>query len=265
MKFLVIPVLIVTFHLTRAQSLLLIDSLTVDSPTSVSMDRAGFLYFADQRGVLNKYDPNGHKILDFSPPRPAKITLLEAWQGLRIFLFYQDLQEYSFLNRFLVQQGEFTFNPEITGFVELATPSFDNNIWIIDQTDFSLKKYDIVQKGLQSKTAFDLLLDPDNYDILHMKEHQNKLYISDLNSGILVFDNLGGYLNSIARPGIDFFNFWENEVYFIIENRLEIIDLYDKTVESIRLPQHRQWRFVLMYEDLIYLFADSQLAKYQRE
>jgi hypothetical protein len=248
----------------NAQELREISQIPIDIPSTISIDRAGRIYLGDNKGNLNRYKPDGSFDLDYAPYRPSKITSIEAWQGLRIFLFYRDLQEYTFLNRFLVIQGEYSFNPDAIGFVEAATPTADNNVWIFDQTDFSLKKYDIALKEIKIHTPFDLLLDPDNYDIGTMKEYQNKLYISDLNTGILVFDNLGNYLSRIPYKGIDYFNFLDDELYFIRGHELIMINIYSKATRNVELPPDHPWLFPILLNDRYYLISEALMVIYER-
>ena len=172
-------VLILINSIADGQQLRKIAESPIPEPYSVSIDQEGQIYVADNTGNLYKYDSNGQQIAIYSPQITTKIYLLEAWSGLRIFCFLRDIQEYIFLNRFLTATGNYGIDPDKIGFAEIATPSFDNNLWIIDQSDFSLKKYDITHDDIQLNTPLDLLLNRKTYQLKFMKEYQNKLYISD--------------------------------------------------------------------------------------
>jgi len=244
------------------EKLQFVRSTGIDSPTKVSVDRAGNIYVADRTGTLLLFGPDGKKKLDYSPPHPAGITLLEAWQGLRIFLFFRDMQQYAFLDRFLAnQQGNYDFAN--IGFVEMAAPSYDNNVWLIDQTDFSMKKYGVFQQATLSATPFDLLLDPEHYEISFIKEYQNKVFVGDKNSGILLFDNLGNFIRKYDQPGISEFNFFENKIYFIDKNRILLIDLYDDSRQIIPLPPAKNYRHLIIYEKRYYLFDENGMDIYK--
>ena len=232
----------------------------IPDPGMVSIDQTGHVYLADNSGNIYKYDASGKQAAVFSPPQTAKIQLLEAWSGLRIFCFQRDVQEYFFLNRFLTATGSYGFDPDKVGFAEMATPSFDNNLWVIDQADFSLKKYDITRNDIIMQTSLDLLLDRRTYRLGFMKEYQNKLYISDKTSGILVFDNLGNYLKKIEAQGIEYFNFYGDEIYFTQNHQLVFINLYNDTRRSIGLPEKAKIKFGLVGQnDQYYLFEGGKL------
>jgi hypothetical protein len=246
----------------NGKSLQFAGTVKMDAPARVSIDRAGNIYVADPSGTLFRYNQKGEKQLDYSPSHPAEITLLEAWQGLRIFLFFRDLQQYALLSRYLNNpQGNYNFRN--TGFVLMATPSYDNNIWLIDQSDFSMKKYGIFEQDILSSTPFDLLLDPDHYEISFMKEYQNKLFVADKNSGILLFDNLGNFIRKYNRPGLDEFNFFKDYIYFIDGDHILMIDLYDDHKETIPIPPAKNYRHILIFNDTYYLFNDTGMDIYR--
>jgi len=251
------------FFIPKAdKKLQLIREVSINTPSKVSVDRAGNIYIVDNTDQLHRYNPNGEYQLDYSPPKPADITLMEAWQGLRIFLFFRDLQEYSFLNRYLAnQQGNYNFVN--IGFVEMAAPSYDNNIWLIDQVDFSMKKYGIFKQETLSTTPFDLLLNPEQYEITFIKEYQNKVYVGDRNSGILLFDNFGNFIRRYTQPGLNSFNFYKDIIYFIHDGKIILINLYNDGRQEITLPKEVSYNHVLIYDERYYLFTDSSMQIYK--
>ncbi len=250
-----------TFSLAaQAQSYKLLKSVKIDTPTEVSMDRAGNVYFATFQGDVIRYTSDLESKLIFSPQNPNTIQNLEAWQGLRIFTFHRDLQEYRLINRNLSLAENYQIPPGLIGFAEMAAPSYDNNIWVIDQTDFALKKIDIFSGAILSSNPLNLLLDPDDFEILYCKEYQNRLFISTKNKGILIFDNFGNYIKLYPMTGVEYFNFWKNTLYYLKDNALVKIDLYDDKTESESLPPGDQWLFALIYEKKLYLFSETWLA-----
>lgn len=264
MRTLVIIVLLFFIHLDSfSQNLQLIRSVQIEEPTEVSLDQSGNIYFATYKGDILKYTTTLQENFVFSPSNPTSTTILEAWQGLRIFSFHRDLQQYRLINRNLSLHEDYSFPTNLVGFAEIATPSYDNNIWVIDQIDFSLKKYDLFSKRIKSRTALNLLFNPDNDEILHCKEYQNKLFVSTKNYGILIFDNFGNYLKTYQTQGVSFFNFWDDLLYFIEGNVLVKINLYSEEIIASELPSQDNWLFALVYKDQTYLFSKNQLSVYK--
>jgi hypothetical protein len=238
----------------------MIQSVEIDEPTEVSVDRAGNIYYATFHGDLIRYDPTLKNQLIFSPSNPTTTTILEAWQGLRIFTFHRDLQQYRLINRNLSLNEDYDFPPDLIGFAEIASPSYDNNIWIIDQVDFSLLKFDISAKTIITRTPLNQLLNHLNNEIMFCKEYQNRLFISTKNFGILIFDNFGNYLKTFQYPGVSSFNFWKDNMYFITGGTLTQLNLYNEEIIIKKLPTKSEWLFALIFEDRLYLFSKNQLV-----
>ncbi len=247
-----------------SQSLIQIASVRLEKVNQVSVDQSGKIYLATFDGDIVRFNPHLNNKETFSPPNPATTQILDAWQGLRIFTFHRDLQLYRLINRNLSLHEDYQFPPDRVGFVELSTSSFDNNIWLIDQTDFSLKKYNIRNKQIDVTTPLNQLLNPKNYELLHCQEYQNRLFISTQNVGILIFDNFGNFIKTFEFIGINHFGFWKDDLYFLSEDQLVKINLYNDQIEKL-MPPEGDWEFVLIYDDLIYLLSKNELNLYQQK
>jgi hypothetical protein len=242
-----------------AQSLAHSHSVPIKAPIAISTDRQGNIYVADTKGSLNKYEQNGRPIVHFSPQKLAVPSLVEAWFGLQTFIFYRDFQEYTLLDRFLNPTPNYRFPEEMVGFARMATLAPDNNLWIFDDSDFSLKKFNPRQNNLISKNPLDLLLNLRNYDITYMREYQNNLYVSDKNSGILVFDNLGNYRKKLPFSGLDTFGFADDELFYLKDGQLHFFNLYSFAERAIELPPLRGIRFAFVNAGQVVVLDASQM------
>ncbi len=240
-----------------------ITTIKIASPVEVSIDPIGNVYLATYNGNIIKYTSSLAEKYVFSPSNPNTISLLEAWQGLRIFSFQQDLQQFRLVNRNLSLYEDYSFPSGYIGFAEIAFPSADNNVWLVDQRDLSLKKYNMQLEQITIKTPLDLILKQDNYKILHAREYQNRLFISTGEHGILIFDNLGNYLKTYPYKDISFFCFQGDDLYFIQGNSLVQINLYEEREKISELPGGEKWKFVLLNGDRTYLFSDQHLVLYK--
>ncbi|UII21257.1 hypothetical protein [Fulvivirga ligni] len=245
----------------KAQDFTLIKTVNITTPEAVSIDKLGKIYIADKQGNVNRYLPDGSLDITFSSQKQGHIGLIEAWNPLKTFVFYDDLQEYAFLNRFLTASESFPLY-DLSDFNSLATISYDNNLWIIDMVDYSLKKYDLNYGQFTITTNFDLLLNPDDYDITFIKEYQNLVFMSDYNSGIYIFDNLGNYLRQIPTREVEYFNFQDNSIYYLSGDSLVSTDIYSLKSKNSALPSKA--KFALSAESNLYLIDDEQIMIYKR-
>lgn len=199
-----------------------------------SIDQQGYLYFASKEGVIEKYNKAGELQYHYSPQKKASPSLLEAWQGLRVFVYYQAFQEYLFLNRFLVDSERFNLQRfEISQFSGLATISGDNNLWLVDSNTLTLTKVDLESGEVLLQNQLSLSLSVSNIRPSFIREYQNLLFISDENNGIFIFDNLGNYIEDLSSSNTSFFTFNKNNLILTQSNKIILIDIYSKTKREI--------------------------------
>ncbi len=242
-----------------------VKTIALPSPVStVSIDRYGLFYLADEEGNITKYDSTGALLITYSPPKKADVTLLEAWRNVNIFVFYRSFQEYVLLDRFLSPSPNNRLESSAIGFGRLATFSYDNNIWVIDETDFTLKKYNLTFNKTDLTTSLDLLLDATLYDMNFMKEYQNLLFINDKNSGILVFDNMGNYKTKIPVKGLGYIGFYNDEIYFQDGDKVRFINIYTYAERTEALPEKGNFQYILYSKSRLYLVRNNAVEVYKR-
>jgi hypothetical protein len=254
---------IVVFLNGYSQTFEFINAISIVAPTGVSTDTNGNVYYATFNGDVVRYDGQLlHKEI-FSPQNPARIDQLEAWQGLRIFTFHRELQLYRLINRNLSMNEDYQFPADLVGFVQLAAPTFDNNIWLIDQEDFSLKRYQIHSNTIPVVSPLSLLLNAKKYEIRWMREYQNRLFVGVINVGILLFDNMGNYIKTFEEPEMSDLGFLGDAVYYIKDGQMVQINIYDDEKKLVPLPSGGPWKFIILSVSDLYLFSDIEIAHYR--
>ena len=243
-----------------AQEIVKVKSITFEHEVvHASIDRQGHVYIASSNGDIDRYDPKGNLAYHFSPDQKGNVSLIEAWQGLRTFVFYRDFQQYLFLDRFLNAPNRLNLGNDLSRYYQWATLAGDNNLWLVDQQELSLKKFDIEINEFMLETPFNLNLDPENFELTHIREYQNLVFISDFNSGVLVFDNLGNYMETLSVTGLKYFSFNDSELLGISEDRkLKLIDIYSKQKREIGLPDP-SYQYVLMENSRLYGIAKRRM------
>ncbi len=213
---------------------------------SVSIDKNEHLFVGDIEGSLKKYDKNGQVLLEYSPQKIATISYIDAGASLQILAFYQDWQEFILFDRFLNPKQTEKINSEKVGFMAAMCLAADGMVWIFDQNDMSLKKYNHVTEQILIYSPLDLLLEPKEYDIKNMKEYQNFVFLVDKKSGILIFDNLGNYKRKITLKDFQSISFSNDSIYILFKNQtLQIISLYKDENIYINLPKNYDWSYII--------------------
>ncbi|MDB5274140.1 MAG: hypothetical protein JWO58_2507 [Chitinophagaceae bacterium] len=248
-----------SLHAVHGQTWKFLDSAVLKAPVDrISADHYKNMFITDEHGNVYKYDSLGKLLITYSPPKQSRVSLIDAWRGINIFLFYENFQEYLVLDRFFGQTEPLAMDRDRVGFARIATFALDNNLWIFDDIDFSLKKFNTQFEKIDLETPLDLILDASEYEITFLREYQNQLFIADRNSGILVFDNLGNYKTKLPFPGVSWFAFLNDEIYFVQGEELIRYNLY--TFKEQRSPLPVKTRLVLLYEHKAF-FINQKVVK----
>jgi len=226
-RFLVLVFLFLILQSGYAQTLKPLETVKIPGQIGcISSDPYEFVYLTDVAGNIYKIDSLGKQFVLASPPRRGQITSIEAYRNVNIFVFYSEYQVYYYYDRFLNPSQSLTFaNPDI-GFARIATPSLDQNVWIVDDQDFSLKKYNSTYFTIDINTPLDLIIDPEQYNMTFMREYQNLLFINDANSGVLIFDNMGNYKTRIPVLGLNYISFSGEDLVYMKDGSLYLINIY---------------------------------------
>ncbi|MDX5419530.1 MAG: hypothetical protein LPK09_09970 [Hymenobacteraceae bacterium] len=239
-------------------------SLAISSPTAISVDRNGSVYLLDQKRNLFMIDSLGNPVNTFSPPSRGRITAVEAWNPMKVFLFYEDRQEFMMLDRFMRPIA----NTRLTdlgfmGNVRAATLTSDDSFWLFNESDFTLSKIDLRYQKPIIETPLDLILDKARFDVRFMREYQNMVYLLDYNGGIYVFDNLGNYKKKLPFTGLSYIGFKGNELYFVKDNQLHFFNLYQLQDRVVPLPANKSYLSALVGSNLLYLFSKDSVDVYR--
>ena len=200
-----------------------------------SMDQNGFILVSFENGDITKLSPKLDSLATFSPVKMGAVSNLEAWQGLKIFSFYEPFQEYLLLDRFLSRGSRYPFTENSLSLVQTATFSGDENIWLIEGNEVRLIKYSSKDNVVLLEVPLDLIWQGNEQNIVFLKEYQNLLFAVDAVLGIFIFDNLGNYLNKIDISGLSYCSFYGDQVIFYSNDELRFLNLYDGTTQSIAL------------------------------
>lgn len=246
-----------------AQNPVLINTIANKKIDKVSIDRKNNIYITDIQGNVEGISESGELINIFSSSLPTRVHLMESWQGIRNFIFYKERQEYILLDRFLNRSGGGKIDQSQIGFARLATIANDNNIWVIDDSDFSLKKYHSSTRNISLITPLNTILPEGDYDFIFMKEYQNQLFIAEPETGIHIFDNLGNYIKNVPTKNVQYFNFINDELYYIENGNVTLINLYTSEKKVIDFPA-KQYKYVLISADHTFLFTEKEIHIYKK-
>ncbi len=253
-------------QLLHGQDWRLLKSIPIQHPVVfMDSDVRQRLYTVNTEGELSQFDHGGETIANFGTAPFGNPSHLQV-RGLRTFLFFENTQQFIFLNQFLSHRGEIHTIPESVGYVRLATLSNDNHIWLLDDQELNLLKFNLeYQQIIMENALINLFAHADLHPYL-VEEYQNRLYIGDRHQGVLVSDILGKYLKTIKVPGDVDFNFTKEYLYFLLDSQIHFYHLYHDTRFTLPLPDGKNYSHVNIMGDHLWLcskeFMDLFRIKY---
>ncbi|MFD2516175.1 hypothetical protein ACFSRY_20055 [Pontibacter locisalis] len=237
-------------------------SVALSSPTTISKDRSGNIYFLGLNSNLLRLDPLGRPLGNYSPPVRGRISIIDAWNPMKVMVFYRDRQEVLLLDRFLrpIISTDLT-DINYQGTAKVASLASDDSFWLFDETNLVLSKLDLQLRKTVVETPLNLILDRERFDVKQLREYQNMVYMLDAN-GVFVFDNLGNYKKKLLLPGLSYIGFHNNDMYFIQEGELHFLDLYSSERRSYALPKTKAFVSALVGEGFLYLITPKTVEVY---
>jgi hypothetical protein len=202
----------------------------------ISISRQGNVFAATEKGDVLMLDSTGKTIQNFSPRRPARIHLLEAWNGLRIFAFNRDFQNYFILDRFLLSDGPSSIE-RAQGYARLMAPAQDGNIWLLDEASFELRKTEMSSGRVLFSTPLNLILQGRPYEFSFMREYQNQLYLADKQGPVLVFDLNGNFRQKLPLQNCSWFGFDREELLSIQNGEIVWYHPFRLSIRKKALPE----------------------------
>jgi hypothetical protein len=244
----------------------LVQTIALPRPGVASLDRRGTLYVADANNNVHQYGPNGQALNVYSPPQPGHVAQIEAWNTTKILVFYDDRQQLLLLDRFASPLGQFDLLDLLDGTVRTATLAPNDRLWLLNESDLTLRQFDPTGKSFTLSTPLDLLIGRSRPDFRFLREYQNNLYLVDRVNGIYVFDNLGNYRKKLPFAGLNTVGFRGDELYFLADGAVQLFHLYTFAQRTIAFPAGvvaSDVGQVLLGEEYAYVFTPAGVQVYK--
>ncbi|MBS1976246.1 MAG: hypothetical protein JST46_02675 [Bacteroidetes bacterium] len=216
------------------------------------IDRPGDLTVVLRSGEVIKYDKNGRKQGQYRFPLPP--TLYDPIDGAQSFFFDRVTNTYGFLDATMTTENRHPMDPAFAISPWLVCPVL-HELWILDAADFNIKKTKLHAAAISLEMQLKHLPQKQVEDYTFLREYQNYTFLLDQTSGIHIFNSLGKYVRTEGEPGLAYFNFLGEELYYKKGEELIMIDLYSGEKRKIGLPQ--ACSFALLTDERMYL-ADTR-------
>lgn len=223
--FLIPCLLVSTFGYTQQTK---INTLEIDDIQAAYVDRPGDLYIRQNDNIIKKFDVQGILISTFRFDNPP--STFDPRDGARMFVYFTKTQRCEFFSQetkqeFIIEQ-HYAIDPILT------CSSGDHQLWILDRSDWSIKRVN----PIQSKVIAESRIDQKQFSIppqfTFIREYQNFLFLIEKNTGILIFNSLGIQIKKIEAPEVEYINFLGEELYFKKNDKLIFYNLFDASIRE---------------------------------
>ncbi len=228
------------------------DFFTTDNQSNVYVVKAN---------ELTKYNKDGKLLYKYSNKNYGNISFVDASNMLRILIFYKEFLQVVYLDNTLSSNGE-TVSLDKIGFqqTQLVCSSHNNATWIYDQQNFSLIRLDRNLETIQQTNNLNALQN-DTLQPNSILEYDNRVYINNPKTGILIFDIYGTYYKTIPVKNATQFQPIGDWVYYRVDKKVKAYNI--KTTEEkefeMPIPDFRNFRLEM---GVLMLQADKSIVLY---
>lgn len=232
MNFFLSLVFLTTF-LFQSNNYKLISNLAVEG-SFLTTDHLGNSYIIAENQLL-LYDTLGKKINTYSNKNMGNLSFVDASNPHKILLFYKDFAQIETLDSKLALQSNIALRDLNIQLPLVVASSYNEGIWIFDQSDFQLKRLDgdlrITNESGNISQTIGINIQPN-----FMLEDDKWLYVNNPQSGILVFDIYGTYYKTIPIKEINSFQILNEEIVYQKEGALQKYHLKSLQQNEVSIP-----------------------------
>ncbi len=183
---------------------------------AISTDYNSNVYCGLEGGVLLKLDSNLIEIQRFNIPEFQSISIIDAWNPLRPFLYSKELQMYLFLERFNSRPIIYSGSDYTDQFIEFIVPAIENSIWVVESPIPQLKKVNFTNAEVLLEIPISRIYEINRVDFI--RAYKSILILTSKDSGIYFFDQFGSLISKLDVSGIDNFTVSQNQIISLTED-----------------------------------------------
>ena len=223
-------------------------------------DPLGNVYVITQNRLI-KYDLNGKQVTNNDEKNLGTLISVDASNPFKVITFYKDYSRVQVLDNKLVPRVDVNLLEKNLQQPLVVAYGQGEGLWVYDQQDFKLKKFDSQFRIITESASLDQVLatlpDPD-----YLLEAGKWLLMNDPARGILLFDRFGTYSRTIPLKGLHSFQVIDGKIIYFY-NTLHSFDLNTLEEKEITLPSADEKINVRIEGNRIYILKKGFLEIYE--
>jgi hypothetical protein len=230
----------------------------------VTTDKLNQIYLVTQADELVKYNTEGKELFKFHDRTLGEISYIDATNPFQIAVFFKDFQTVIWLDRTLNPISKINLSNFDFFQINTLAVSSDNNLWIYDNTNFRLKKVNNQGQILLETNELNALASSLNPNFLI--EKNNRVYLNNPETGILVFDNFGQFLQTIPLVNLSSFQIINNELFYQKENNYFRFHFQTLDNQKIDLPfEIKKKESVFTQKNYWFLVKENEVGIFEKK
>lgn len=227
--------------------------------TDAYIDRLGRVYLLKSDNAVEVMPTTLQTSYVFANNRRGAISDIDVTNPLKVIVYYQPYREIVLLDNTLSEVSEINLDQLGYEDVKAVAVANDNNIWIYDQARYQLIKID--EAGQEIETSINLVeLGLSSLSPRDIMEAGNRVYVTDPNLGIVLFDNFGQYIKTLPIKGVEAVYVKKGSMIYESAGQLYYYDdrLINAVSRPIDLDAHRPYvKAIPTAVDFLIVYRDS--------
>jgi len=230
------------------------DSLQFKAEQIFGVDTFGTTYYSDKNNSF--YKKTQDTTISYANFQLGKITSANAFNPLKINLFYQDFNTVIILDNRLAEISKIDFNILVDyKNVTFVSTGFDNTLWVFNQDLQQLELFDYINNTTRFKTV------PLQSEILDLKSDYNYCYMLTENY-LYVYNYFGSLINKLPNTGFTEMAFSKPHIILKKDSSLFLLSKNTSEIRAITPNDFLIHQFLVTNETL-YIYHDEMLRLYQ--
>ena len=230
------------------------DSTILKVEKIFGVDTFGTLYYTTEDNTF--YKKTKDTTITYTNFQLSEITSANAFNPLKINLFYQDFNTVVILDNRLAEIYKIDFNTvQPYKNVSFVSTGFDNTLWVFNQDFQQLELYDYKTKKVKQKTV------PVQSEVLDLKSDYNNCYMLTENY-LYIYNYFGSLISKHKNEGYEKMAFSKAHLVLKKDKSLYILSKNSTEIKSVEHPNLLINQFLVTNETL-YIYDDEILRQYQ--
>jgi hypothetical protein len=219
----------------------------------IDIDNFGTKYYINNNTF---YLQNNLKTINYSNVQLGNITLANAFNPLKINLFYKDFNSVIVLDNRLAEivKIDFNFIQPFRNVTHISTAN-NNGFWLFDQNTQQLELFDYISNKTLIKTL------PIDETIIDIYSNYNFCWLMT-NNFIYAYNYFGSLIYKIPNKGYTSLKVSHENLFLLKENKIFFKGKNTTEIKEIELPQLLINQFFVTNETL-YIYDHEFLYQYQ--